>query len=95
MAHSLELRTPLVDSTLLTEIAEFMSYLPSYPNKSILSNSPLQPLPSEIQKRKKTGFSTPVNSWLENYDELEIDQEFNNHSSKVARLYEESIKDIS
>jgi hypothetical protein len=36
----------------------------SYKNKSLLSNAPNIPLDELITKRRKTGFSIPINDWI-------------------------------
>ena len=65
MAHSLELRVPLVDAKLLTRIAPLLLvHAPKY-RKQLLARSPLKALPAVIQNRPKTGFQVPVNKWLE------------------------------
>ncbi|MEI9805541.1 MAG: asparagine synthase (glutamine-hydrolyzing) [Pseudolabrys sp.] len=61
MAHSLEVRVPLVDSVLLGQMAK----LADRPiNKASLANAPLGPLPQAVVSRAKTGFTTPVRSWM-------------------------------
>jgi asparagine synthase (glutamine-hydrolysing) len=68
MAHSLEVRTPLVDSVLLSEVADIYARVGA-PSRSLapkadLAQSPSIPLPSGITRRKKTGFTTPVERWM-------------------------------
>ncbi len=63
MAHSLEIRVPLVDVQLLRGVAPLLaSSVP--PTKRQMAGSPQKPLPSEILARRKTGFSVPVREWL-------------------------------
>ncbi len=64
MSHSVELRTPLVDQQLLEEVRQFLPLFYQFPKKSLLATAPLKPIPREIMERKKTGFGTPVKSWL-------------------------------
>ena len=64
MSHSIELRTPLVDAHLLSKINTFFPLFNKYSNKTLLSNSPLKPLPSHIISKPKTGFGIPINDWL-------------------------------
>jgi len=64
MDHSVELRTPLVDAYLLTEIQALLPQFARFPNKALLANSPTRPLPRDIIKRTKTGFGIPVGRWL-------------------------------
>jgi asparagine synthase (glutamine-hydrolysing) len=65
MAHSLEIRAPLVDSTLLEQIAPLTVADGGISGKSFLATAPSKPLPDEIVSRRKTGFTTPVAAWLE------------------------------
>lgn len=63
MAHSVEIRTPLVDQFLLTQMAAFVrSKRP--PTKRDLANALSKPLPAAILNRPKTGFAVPVREWL-------------------------------
>lgn len=62
MAHSLEVRVPLVDTELLRRVAPlFNGNL--MPDKRDMAFAPKRPLPSEILNRGKTGFSVPVRDW--------------------------------
>jgi len=65
MAHSLEVRVPLVDSVLLEAVAPAMVGAGAVTGKGSLARAPKTPLPDAITHRKKTGFSTPVGSWVE------------------------------
>ena len=60
MAHSLEIRVPLVDFTLLEALAPAISTLTPGAGKAALANAPTSPLPKEIVTRAKTGFSVPT-----------------------------------
>ena len=64
MAHSVELRTPLVDARLLRSLAPMANAFRRFPNKTLLAESPNDALPTEIVNRRKTGFGIPVNQWL-------------------------------
>jgi asparagine synthase (glutamine-hydrolysing) len=64
MAHSLEVRVPLVDSKLLSQFASITARNGSQ-SKRLLANSPGVPLPPEVAERPKTGFTTPIQSWLQ------------------------------
>jgi len=59
MAHSLEIRTPLVDATLFTKLAA-CGY-----NKIDMARSPATALPENVLNRPKTGFYIPVREWLQ------------------------------
>jgi asparagine synthase (glutamine-hydrolysing) len=66
MAHSLELRTPLVDVKLLSTLAPALVNRPQGMEKKLpLANSPTRRLPSSVVDRPKTGFSLPMARWLE------------------------------
>jgi asparagine synthase (glutamine-hydrolysing) len=65
MAHSLEVRVPLVDAWLLRRVAPILARRRTNYGKALLSASPRTPLPSSITSRRKTGFSIPVGKWLE------------------------------
>jgi len=65
MDHSVELRTPLVDATLLNALQSALPAFSGFPNKNLLANSPSSALPHDIVHRPKTGFGIPVNRWLE------------------------------
>ena len=64
MAHSLEVRVPLVDSELLSQFATITARNGSQ-SKRLLANSPRAPLPAQVIERPKTGFTTPIQSWLQ------------------------------
>jgi len=65
MAHSLEVRVPLVDVKLLSQLAAINAkHVPQ--SKHLLANSPRVPLPSNVIERAKTGFGTPIQAWLQN-----------------------------
>ena len=63
MAHSLEIRTPMVDIDFLREAGALVASS-APPGKKDLAEVPLRPLPPEISGRKKTGFHIPVREWL-------------------------------
>jgi asparagine synthase (glutamine-hydrolysing) len=64
MAHSLEVRVPLVDSILLRNVAGVIA-LGRCEGKMVLADAPRLPLPAKVRLRPKTGFGTPVHLWLE------------------------------
>jgi asparagine synthase (glutamine-hydrolysing) len=63
MAHSLELRVPLVDWTLFEALAPLIAGA-SPPRKADLAAVPAGGLPPEIASKPKTGFEVPVRDWL-------------------------------
>ncbi|HXH39793.1 MAG TPA: asparagine synthase-related protein, partial [Thermoanaerobaculia bacterium] len=64
MAHSLEVRVPLVDAFLLRQIAPAVFSTSKRNGKELMARSPHRPLPDAIVKRKKTGFTVPIVDWL-------------------------------
>jgi len=58
MAHSLEIRTPLVDATLVGEVGGIGA------TKRQMAETPAKPLPEAILGRRKTGFYIPIREWL-------------------------------
>jgi asparagine synthase (glutamine-hydrolysing) len=64
MAHSLEIRTPMVDIALFRALAPYLSDLNNPLDKRMLSSIPKRSLPDEIINRPKTGFSIPIGEWL-------------------------------
>lgn len=62
MAHSLEIRVPLVDVELIRRMAPLLTA--TFPDKQDMARTPRVPLPPEIVNRHKTGFSVPVQEWL-------------------------------
>ncbi len=65
MAHSVEIRVPLVDVALLAGLAPAISSLQEGSGKAALAHAPRLPLPSDIVSRKKTGFNVPTGTWIE------------------------------
>lgn len=57
MAHSVEIRTPLVDVELFAAVAGRNA------GKRSMAGAPAQPLPDAVLKRPKTGFFVPVHDW--------------------------------
>jgi asparagine synthase (glutamine-hydrolysing) len=63
MAHSVELRTPFVDSVLLNQMAPYMPKIRALGGKATLGGSPSRPLPEEVLVRRKAGFVVPLSKW--------------------------------
>jgi asparagine synthase (glutamine-hydrolysing) len=88
MSHSLEIRTPYIDTELLTAIAPMLNQEMNIANKNILKNSFAEFLPKEIMKRKKIGFEMPLSKWLKEYlDEKKFYTTGRNWSSIVAKQF--------
>ena len=65
MAHSVEIRVPLVDVTLLQSLAPAIGGLLPGAGKAALAQAPTVPLPDEIMSRAKTGFGVPTEAWMD------------------------------
>jgi asparagine synthase (glutamine-hydrolysing) len=63
MAHSLEIRTPLVDVQLFRTLAPLLAHFPP-PTKRDLANTLHITLPKAVLERTKTGFSVPIRNWI-------------------------------
>ena len=63
MAHSLEVRVPLVDAHLLRKVAPALVTRRER-GKQLLAAAPRPPLPVEVRQRRKTGFTLPIKEWL-------------------------------
>ena len=62
MAHSLEIRVPLVDVELFRQMAPLSAL--GRATKQEMALAPAKPLPQKVIERSKTGFSIPVRDWL-------------------------------
>lgn len=64
MAHGVEIRTPLVDITLLRTVSRAVPRLrPGY-GKTLLATAPTLALPSSVAGARKLGFSVPTGAWI-------------------------------
>lgn len=65
MAHSLEVRVPLVDTYLLSALAPKLCEQDRLQGKQLMAMAPEPPLPQLLRTRPKTGFSIPVQKWMD------------------------------
>jgi asparagine synthase (glutamine-hydrolysing) len=63
MAHSLEIRVPLIDAALFKTLAPGMARNAA-PTKLDLASLPRRPIPNVVMHRAKSGFATPVRDWI-------------------------------
>ena len=68
MAHSIEVRVPLVDAFLLRQVAPAVFSTRKRNGKELMARAPHRPLPDAIVNRKKTGFTVPIVDWLKERD---------------------------
>ena len=64
MAHSIEMRVPLVDMQLTKTVAQLLCN-PVSPDKMDMAATPRNLLPRAVTQKGKTGFSIPVHEWLQ------------------------------
>jgi asparagine synthase (glutamine-hydrolysing) len=64
MAHSLEIRVPLVDLALLGALASSIPAITKGAGKAALAAAPATPLPNEVVTRAKSGFAVPTGAWI-------------------------------
>jgi asparagine synthase (glutamine-hydrolysing) len=83
MAHSLEIRVPLVDTFFFKRIAPMLAS-GTPPGKQDMAASPAKPLPDEVLNRPKTGFAVPMRDWLLKDDPTATDRGFRGWSRKIA-----------
>ena len=96
MAHSIELRTPLVDSKLLESIAPLVKSFRPGEGKKMLSNSATIKIPKQIVTKKKTGFGFPMDSWTnEAVSTLSLDSRNISSSSSWARNWSRALIDYN
>jgi len=67
MAHSLEIRTPLVDWELFKSLMPHLIQKADRPTKKDFAMVLSKPLPKTIVDRPKSGFSVPIHEWLDEY----------------------------
>jgi asparagine synthase (glutamine-hydrolysing) len=82
MAHSLEVRVPLVDAHLLRRLAPVLVSR-SERGKQLLANAPRPALPAAVRQRRKTGFTLPIREWLQSEGRVEFGKR-----SWARRVYE-------
>ena len=64
MDHSVELRTPLADASMLERLKGCLPAIERFRDKELLASTLNKPLPEDILRRSKTGFGIPVARWL-------------------------------
>ena len=72
MAHSVEVRVPLVDVNVLKALAPALSSQPQLASKRLLAQVAKPGLPVGVGQRAKTGFTVPLNHWLERNKTLDV-----------------------
>lgn len=88
MAHSLEVRVPLVDVKLFRGVTRLVQ-AGQAPNKQDMAASPNRPLPKAVLQREKTGFSIPTGEWLMHRPNRLVGAASRGLRSWAVRLYNE------
>ena len=92
MAHSLEVRVPLIDHRLV----ETMLSIPTQiqfaqpPVKSLLIGSLSHELPPELVQRKKMGFTLPFEDWMRNKLRMEVESVLMEPVSPLSEIISET-----
>jgi asparagine synthase (glutamine-hydrolysing) len=73
MAHSLEVRVPLVDVALFRAVMRLARHGRG-PSKLDFARTPAVPLPDSVLHRRKTGFAIPVREWLADKNQIETNE---------------------
>lgn len=91
MDHSVELRTPLVDSWLLNDVRPLLGSFHHFPNKCLLAEAPKRKLPIEVTQRVKTGFNIPIKEWIKEKSDINDFHEIRNSWPRyLALAYQKS-----
>jgi asparagine synthase (glutamine-hydrolysing) len=87
MAHSIEIRVPFVDMTLLSRFIKIPS-LDATQEKRTIARRVAPNLPESILSRSKSGFSVPIHQWLN----PDASNTINSHREWARLLYQEFTK---
>ncbi|MBM9514556.1 asparagine synthase (glutamine-hydrolyzing) [Desulfogranum marinum] len=95
MAHSLEVRSPLLDYRIL----EFAAILPDHlkidnqKGKVVLRNLAAKRLPKEILKQPKSGFAAPIAKWLRTDLKEMMESSLSRGDGLVSELFSKNVLD--
>ncbi len=84
MAHSLEIRVPLVDTFFFRRIAPMLASA-APPGKRDMASTPARALPDEVLNRPKTGFAVPMRDWLLKDDPSATERGFRGWARRIAQ----------
>ncbi len=84
MAHSVEIRVPMVDLTLLRSVIPLAL---DWQGKAEMARTPALLLPYAILKRRKTGFSIPLSDWLADADPKSCGRGLRGWAMRLAREF--------
>ena len=83
MAHSLEIRVPLVDTFFFQKLAPMLAS-DTPPGKRDMAATPAKPLPADVLNRPKTGFAVPMRDWLIKNDPTATERGFRGWARRIA-----------
>lgn len=86
MAHSLEIRVPMVDYTLLKALAPLLASADA-PGKKQMAQTPSLALPPAILHRAKSGFQVPVREWLMAGSDQSMERGLRGWAKLIAKSY--------
>jgi len=84
MAHSLEIRVPLVDLNLLRSVVPLTLHAQG---KAEVARTPVLPLPDAVLRRHKTGFSIPISDWIGEADPQNCGRGLRGWAMRLAREF--------
>ena len=90
MAHSVEIRVPMVDLTMLRALIPLLANRPME-GKQVLGRVPNNPLPDALLKRPKTGFAVPLHEWVSPQPNMRcrtLSTGFRNWALRLAREFD-------
>jgi asparagine synthase (glutamine-hydrolysing) len=96
MAHSVELRTPLVDAWLLRDLMPVLKSFGRHKGKSLLASSPSISLGVDLLSRVKTGFGIPLGAWSEEsvVNMGELYKQDPNQGGRNSRLWAKNVANM-
>jgi asparagine synthase (glutamine-hydrolysing) len=90
MAHSVEIRVPMVDIDVLRALVPLLANRP-LDGKRVLGDIPARRLPEPLIERPKTGFAVPIHEWLSQPHPgapLPLNMGLRNWALRLAREFE-------
>jgi asparagine synthase (glutamine-hydrolysing) len=88
MAHSVEIRTPLVDLEVMRAVASLIACDVLAPHKRDIAMLPAKPMPHALLARRKTGFAVPVRDWIANQDNPKACRGLRGWAMRLAREFD-------
>ena len=93
MAHSIEIRTPLLDFELFRQLGPLIGHLRPSEGKQLLADAPSKALPDWLRYRPKTGFTIPYANWMREVALLEDDGVDPGNKGEISRRWPNYVLD--